>query len=82
MNFKIWLLAFSFPLCAFSAGLANTLPSAEDISRLAETAKQTVDIFMRESFELRMGYEYSGQFLSRDDKDNLQKIAKRASDRL
>jgi hypothetical protein len=61
---------------------ANAIPTAEDINSLAETARLTADTFMRESFQLRMQYEFTGQFLTRNDKENLHTLAKKATDRL
>ena len=58
---------------------AETNPSATDINRLAERAKLTSETFMQKSFLLRMRYEYSGKFPSEDDKNNLYKLAKDAS---
>ncbi|GAJ01194.1 unnamed protein product, partial [marine sediment metagenome] len=66
----------------FSSLPANAIPTEEDINGLAETARLDADTFMRESFQLRMRYEFSGQFLRRNDKENLQRIAKKAGDRL
>jgi hypothetical protein len=82
LNFKVWFLAFGFSLFALSAGSANAIPTAEDINSLAETARLTADKFMQQSFKLRMQYEFSGQFLNQNDKDNLHTLAKRAGDRL
>ena len=82
MNFKVWFWAFSFSLCAFTAGSANTLPSAEDINNLAETAKLTADTFMQDSFQPRMEFEYYGEFPTEKDKNNLHKLAKKASEKL
>ena len=79
LNFKVWFLAFSFSLFLFKASLSHALPTAEDVNQLAETAKLTSNAFMQESFELRMQYEYSDRFLNKADKDNLYKLAKRAS---
>jgi len=82
LNFKLWFLAFIFSHFAFIASSANAIPTAEDINILAKRAKLTADTFMQESFELRMRYEYSGKFLQQDDKENLHKLAKRASKQL
>jgi len=82
LNFKLWFLAFSFSLFAFISSSANAIPAADDINILAKRARLTADTFMQESFELRMKYEYSGKFLQQDDKENLHKLAKRASDGL
>ncbi len=65
-----------------AASSANALATAEDINNLAEKVRLTGDTFMQESFELRMKYEYSGQFLNPNDRDNLHKLAKRASNKL
>lgn len=58
------------------------LPGAEDIENAAEKSRLTLETFMQQTFELRMQYEYSGQFLRQEDKENLQELAKRASDEL
>ena len=82
MNFKVWFLAFSFLVFTFTSASTGALPTAEDINSLAETAKQTTETFMQESFELRMQYEYSGKFLSPKDKDMLCVLAEKTSSRL
>lgn len=61
---------------------ANALPTEEAINSLAENAKLTANTFMQQSFRLRMQYEYSGKFLTKDDKENLHKLAKSAGDKL
>ena len=61
---------------------ANILPTKEDINNLAKNTKLTSDTFMQQSFKLRMQYEYSGKFLTDDDKENLHKLAKSAGDKL
>jgi hypothetical protein len=62
--------------------LANPLPTEELINNLAENAKLTADTFMQQSFKLRMQYEYSGKFLTADDKENLHNLAKSTGDKL
>ena len=61
---------------------ANAIPTAEDINGLAEKAQQTINTFMQKSFRLRMAYEYSGKFLSRRDKEELETLAKMPGDQL
>ncbi|MGB2809859.1 MAG: hypothetical protein WBC22_19120 [Sedimentisphaerales bacterium] len=61
---------------------ANAIPTAEDINSLAEKARQTTDTFIQKSFQLRMAYEYSGKFLTRRDKEQLNTLATRAGDQL
>ena len=61
-----------------AAGLVNDVPTAEDIEAAAEMAKLFFDTFTQQSAELRIQYEFSGKFLTQDDKENLQKLAKRA----
>jgi len=58
------------------------LPTAEDVNSLDQSAKSTIDTFFRQSFELRMQYEFSGRFPDQNDKDNLYELAKRAGDRM
>jgi hypothetical protein len=73
------MVVFFFPACADSS---DTLPAAEDIEALAGDVRLTTETFMQQSFKLRMGYEYSGKFLVQDDRENLHKLAKSASDSL
>ncbi|MHC4394099.1 MAG: hypothetical protein ACYS1A_00455 [Planctomycetota bacterium] len=73
---------FTFFFLFSSAGLADAPPGAEDVNTLAEMARLTVDLFMQQSFELRMSYEFNGKFLNQDDKNSLQEIAKRAGSHL
>ena len=61
---------------------AETLPTEEVINSLAESAKLTTDTFMQQSFRLRMQYEYSSKFLNQNNKENLNKLAKSARDKL
>ncbi|MHC4455947.1 MAG: hypothetical protein ACYS0I_02465 [Planctomycetota bacterium] len=78
----ITLLSIVYLLLPLTANSANSLPTAEDINELAEITKLTADNFMKESFELRMRYEFSPKSLKQEDKENLHKLAKSASDRL
>jgi len=78
----ITALCVAFFSLLLPASSANAIPTAEDINSLAETARLTADTFMRESFQLRMQYEFTGQFLTRNDKENLHILAKRAGNRL
>jgi hypothetical protein len=75
-------LSVVFLFLSSSSGLADALPTAEDINDLAQATKSTIDTFLQQSFELRMQYEFSGRFLNINDKDNLYKLAKEAADRL
>jgi len=78
----VWFLAFSLSLSALTANLIGAPPTAEDIEAAAEMAKLSFDAFTQQSAELRVQYEFSGKFLTQDDKENLQKLAKRASSQL
>jgi len=78
----ITALCAAFFFSSLPASPTNTIPTAEDINSLAETARLTADTFMRESFELRMQYELTGRFSRQEDKENLHKLAKSAGDRL
>jgi len=75
-------LSVAFLFLSSSSGFADALPTAEDINSLAENAKLTAGTFMQQSFKLRMQYEFSGRFLTDDDKENLYKLAKNAGDKL
>lgn len=68
------MMIFFLPQAADSA---SALPAAGDINNLAQTTRLTADTFMQQSAGPRMQYEFSGKFLTQDDKENLQKLAKR-----
>lgn len=82
LNFKLWFLVFSFSLFPPNIASANKLPTAEDVNSLAEKTKRITNTFMQQSFELRMMYEYKGEFLNPNDKDKLHNLAKSAGDSL
>lgn len=65
-----------------SAGSADSNPSAEDVNRLSDTVKFTVDAFMQQSFEPRMEFEYYGEFPTEADKNKLYQLAKKAGEKL
>ena len=69
-------------LLSQSASPAVSTVTVEDINRLAKMAKLTTRIFMQDSLPLRMRYEYAGKFLIPADRENLQRIAKRAGEHL
>jgi len=75
-------VGIAFFFLSVVAASAEALPTANDINNLAETARLTGDTFMQESFALRMRYEFSRQFLDPNDRDNLHRLAKTASERL
>jgi hypothetical protein len=62
--------------------LLAALPSAEDINSLSDTSKQTALTFMRETFNIRMSYEFNGVFLNNKDKEQLCARARQAVDKL
>jgi hypothetical protein len=67
-------------LPAFSA--AKQLPTAQDINNFADSAKSAIDTFQQQSFRLRMQHEYSGKFLSSEDRENLRALADAAVEKL
>ncbi|UCF44371.1 MAG: hypothetical protein JSV99_05525 [Planctomycetota bacterium] len=80
---KITTALSAVVLLLHAAGVsANALPNPADIQAAAEKARLTLETFKQQSFELRMKYEYSGKFQTEEDKENLRKLAKRASDDL
>ncbi len=68
-------IAFFF----LGASSLGALPVAEDVEVLSKTTKQTVELFMQESFELRMSYEYRGGFAKASDRELLYSFSKTAS---
>ena len=79
LNFKLWPLVFGFLFFAVAVTPANALPTAEDINDLAQKTQLTTNTFMRDSFELRMAYEYAGRFTNPDDKNKLHNLTKKAT---
>jgi hypothetical protein len=76
------ILCTAASFLATPAGSTNTPPTAADVNNLTEMARLTTERFMQESFRLRMQYEYSGKFPNESDKEQLGKLAKKASDEL
>ncbi|MCK4293711.1 MAG: hypothetical protein KAY65_10980 [Planctomycetes bacterium] len=82
MSIRLWFSAFAFSLVISLASRADTLPRADDINKLAQTARQTTDAFLQKSIKLRFQYEYSGRFLKERNRQKLYDLARRASDQL
>ena len=82
MSFRALFSVFAFSSVISIAGASDILPTAEDIDGLSRKAKQTTEAFLRESIRLRFQYEYSGQFLSDNDRGKLNALAGRASQQL
>jgi len=78
----ITIFHIALVFCYQQPRCANAIPTAEDINGLAEKGRQTINTFMQKSFQLRMAYEYSGKFLTRRDKEELETLAKMAGEQL
>jgi hypothetical protein len=74
----ITVLYTAFFFLSLSTNSAGSIPTAEDINSPAELTRLTIGTFMQQSRWLRMKYEYSGKFLTDEDKNNLHKLAERA----
>jgi len=61
---------------------ASNLPSAQDVNDLREECSTTYESFMQESFKIRMQYEFSGKFLTPEDKNTMQKLAEETTRQL
>lgn len=77
-------VAFSAVVLFLAVGTSSAakLPAVTDINSLAEKAKSTAETFTQDSFNLRMQYEYSGDFLEPKDKDRLYVLAQTAINQL
>ena len=82
MSFRMCFFGLAFSLLVSTAGGGGTLPTAEDIDRLAENAKSISSGFKTASNELRFQYEYSGRFLKPADKEKLRTLAAQGSEQL
>ena len=82
MRFRILFAAFVLSSVISIAGTVDALPTADEVNELSRKAKQTTEAFLRESIGLRFQYEYSGDFLTDNDRGNLGALAGRASQQL
>lgn len=82
MSFRIVFFCLAFlPLASAACG-GEALPSAEDISKLAEAAKSVSSGFKTTSAEVRFQYEYSGRFVDPADRERLLALAAQGSEQL
>jgi len=65
------IVLFLLPLTA----LADEPVTSQDVQTLAQRAKLVAEAFMQKSFQLRMQYEYGGDFLSAIDRESLRELA-------
>lgn len=79
MRFRVLFAAFVLSSVISIAGASDALPTADDINELSTKAKQATEAFLRESVGLRFQYEYSGKFLTDDDRGKLGAVAGRTS---
>jgi len=79
---SIFSLLLSFFLFSASLLAATQLPTTEDINSLSDKSKKIYDDFLRQSFDLRLKNEFNNNFVDGADKENLNKTAKTASDKL
>jgi hypothetical protein len=82
LSFRALFSVFALSSVISIAGASDALPSADEINALSRKAKQTTEAFLRESIRLRFQYEYSGQFLTDNDRGKLGALAGRASQQL
>jgi hypothetical protein len=71
-----------FLLVSPVSGGTEKHPSAEDINNLNELAKQTTNTFYRQSFKIRMRYEFAGRFFCEDDRFELFSLSQGNSQKL
>ncbi len=60
----------------------SALPNADDITKKTDSARKTINEFQQESFELRLKYDFYGQFPKIQDAESLNKLAKNANYKL
>jgi len=60
----------------------ESVPTTEDVNRLAETAKNSYEQFAGRSLPIRMQFECSGDFLTQQDRRTLKGLAETADQRL
>jgi len=79
LSFRALFSVFALSSVISIAGASDALPTTEDIDELSRKAKQTTEAFLRESIRLRFQYEYSGEFLTDNDRGKLGALAGRTS---
>jgi hypothetical protein len=79
---RVLFAAFILSSVISIAGASDALPTADEINGLSTKAKQITEAFLRESVGLRFQYEYSGHFLSDNDRGKLGALTGRASQQL
>lgn len=82
LSFRALFSVFALSCVISTAGASDTLPTADDINELSRKARQTTEAFLQESVRLRFQYEYSGEFLTDNDRAKLGALAGRASQQL
>jgi len=73
--FLLLMVLFLLPLTA----LADEPATSQDVQTLARRADLAAEAFMQESFQIRMQYEYSGDFLRAIDRESLRELAESAA---
>ncbi|MHC4293333.1 MAG: hypothetical protein ACYSTX_03485, partial [Planctomycetota bacterium] len=79
INFYLFLLFLSI---LFWIEPAVAVVGPEDVNQLEESARLALDNFYRESFDLRMQYEYSREFITIEHREKLKQIARDTSEKL
>ncbi len=64
---------------AWPASVETALPTAADIGASAQTAQKIADSFMQQTANLRLSYHYSESFTDADSRQELLKLAQKAS---
>ncbi len=79
---RVLFLLLSFFSLSVPVLAATQLPTAEDINSLSDKSQKIYDDFLRQSFELRLKYEFNNKLIDKADSEKLYKISKTASDKL
>ncbi len=79
---RVFFLLLSLFSLSASASATTQHPTAEDINSLSDKSQKIYDDFLRQSFELRLKYEFNNKLIDKADGEKLYKIAKTASDKL
>ena len=70
-------------ICVFNSRMTcgQILPTEESLKQSAQASEDIVNAFMQQSMPTRLSYEYSGSFLTENDRKKLFELAKKSSAR-
>jgi hypothetical protein len=79
---KTGFLVLCFLIFVVPTGSAGAIPTNEELNRLSRTVKQITENFLKQSRPYRFAFELEGRFYRQADKEDLNQLAKAASENI